>query len=78
MHLKLLMFFSFYSLLPILPLYIFEKLNAGSTVSGIILASYTIGALLCRPFAGISSIAFPESTYTYLPISFFHFYFLVI
>lgn len=47
-----LLFFAFYELLPILPLYIFEKFRAGATVSGIIISLYTIGALFCRPFAG--------------------------
>ncbi len=47
-----LMFFAFYEVLPILPLYIFEKFQTGATVSGIIISLYTIGALLCRPFAG--------------------------
>lgn len=47
-----LLFFAFYELLPILPLYILEKFHAGATVSGIIISLYTIGALFCRPFAG--------------------------
>lgn len=47
-----LLFFAFYELLPILPLFIFEKFHAGATVSGIIISLYTIGALFCRPFAG--------------------------
>lgn len=75
-----LMFFSFYSLLPILPLYIFEKLNAGSTVSGIILASYTIGALLCRPFAGYLVDSFSRKhlyLFTYILFSFLFLGYLV-
>lgn len=47
-----LMFFSFYELLPVLPLYIFDKFHAGAGLAGLIISLYTIGALLCRPFAG--------------------------
>lgn len=47
-----LLFFSFYQLLPVLPLYIFEKFQTDSSTAGIIISLYTIGALCCRPFAG--------------------------
>ncbi len=47
-----LLFFSFYQLLPILPLYIFEKFQTDSSTAGVIISLYTIGALACRPFAG--------------------------
>ncbi|MFA6835327.1 MAG: MFS transporter [Fibrobacteraceae bacterium] len=47
-----LLFFAFYLILPILPLYITEEFKAGKTVSGIVLAAYTAGALISRPFAG--------------------------
>lgn len=47
-----LMFFSFYMLLPVLPMYLIEQFQAGKSLIGIILASYTITALLIRPFAG--------------------------
>lgn len=47
-----LLFFSFYQLLPVLPLYIFEKFQTDNSTAGIIISLYTIGALCCRPFAG--------------------------
>lgn len=47
-----LLFFSFYQLLPVLPLYIFEKFQTDNSTAGIIISLYTIGALACRPFAG--------------------------
>lgn len=47
-----LLFFSFYLLLPVLPLYLFDKFNAGNTEAGIVISMYTVGALACRPFAG--------------------------
>lgn len=45
-------FFAFYLLLPVLPFYLIEKFNADSTLIGTILASYTLTALLTRPFSG--------------------------
>lgn len=47
-----LLFFSFYLLLPVLPLYLFDKFNAGNTEAGLVISMYTVGALACRPFAG--------------------------
>ncbi|MCD7972325.1 MAG: MFS transporter [Candidatus Azobacteroides sp.] len=47
-----LMFFSFYLLLPILPLYLITQFHAGKSLVGIILSSYTITALFIRPFGG--------------------------
>ena len=47
-----LLFFSFYQLLPILPLFIIEKFHTDNATAGIVISLYTIGALACRPFAG--------------------------
>ena len=47
-----LLFFSFYQLLPILPMFIIEKFQTDNATAGIIISLYTIGALACRPFAG--------------------------
>ncbi|MCD7977905.1 MAG: MFS transporter [Tannerellaceae bacterium] len=47
-----LMFFSFYLLLPILPIYLINHFDAGKSLAGIILSSYTITALFIRPFGG--------------------------
>lgn len=47
-----LMFFAFYMLLPILPMYLADQFGAGKSLIGAILASYTITALIVRPFAG--------------------------
>lgn len=47
-----LMFFAFYMLLPVLPMYLTDQFGAGKSLVGAILASYTITALLIRPFAG--------------------------
>jgi len=47
-----LLFFAFYLLVPIFPLYLIERYDASKALVGAILSSYTIAALLIRPFAG--------------------------
>lgn len=47
-----LLFFAFYLLLPILPLYLIEVFEVNRSSVGIILSSYTLAALFIRPLAG--------------------------
>jgi len=47
-----LLFFAFYLLLPVLPLYLIEEFHTSKSYVGIILSCYTLAALLVRPFAG--------------------------
>jgi len=47
-----LLFFAFYLLLPILPLYLIEEFHTSKSVVGIILSCYTLAALMIRPVAG--------------------------
>lgn len=47
-----LLFFAFYLLLPILPLYLIEVFGANRTMVGTILSCYTVAALMVRPVAG--------------------------
>ncbi len=47
-----LLYFAFYLLLPILPLYLIEDFHTSKSYVGIILSCYTVAALLIRPFAG--------------------------
>jgi len=47
-----LLFFAFYLLVPVFPLYLIEKYEASKSLVGIILSSYTVAALIIRPFAG--------------------------
>jgi len=47
-----LLFFAFYLLLPILPLYLIEEFHTSKSYVGIILSCYTLAALLIRPLAG--------------------------
>ncbi len=47
-----LLFFAFYLLIPIFPLYLIEEFAASKSLVGIVLASYTLAALLIRPLSG--------------------------
>lgn len=49
---NLLMFFSFYMLVPALPFYLFEDFGTSGSTAGIVLSLYTIAALFIRPFSG--------------------------
>ena len=46
------LFFAFYLLAPLLPLYLSENFNASKDMIGIVLSGYTVTTLLCRPFSG--------------------------
>lgn len=49
---NLLLFFSFYMLIPVLPFYLMEYFETSGSTAGIVLALYTISALMIRPFSG--------------------------
>lgn len=55
-----LLFFAFYLLLPVLPMYLSEAFAASRSTAGFILSSYTITALMIRPFAGYMVDTFPR------------------
>ena len=55
-----LLFFAFYLLLPVLPMYLDEAFAASRSTAGFILSSYTITALMIRPFAGYMVDTFPR------------------
>ena len=46
------LFFAFYVLTPLLPLYLNEQFGATKDVIGLVLSGYTVTALLFRPFSG--------------------------
>ena len=54
------LFFAFYVLTPLLPLYLSEHFGAPKDVIGLVLSGYTITALLCRPFSGYFVDSFPR------------------
>ncbi len=46
------LYFAFYLLTPLLPLYLSESFGATKDVIGIVLSGYTVAALVIRPFSG--------------------------
>lgn len=47
-----LLFFAFYLLTPLLPLYLFEEFKADKDLIGVVLSGYVIATLIVRPFSG--------------------------
>lgn len=47
-----LLYFAFYLLTPLLPLYLSETFGATKDIIGIVLSGYTVAALIVRPFCG--------------------------
>jgi MFS family permease len=47
-----LLYFGFYLVLPVLPFYLREVFAVGSSTAGVVLACYTVAALMVRPFSG--------------------------
>ena len=56
------LFFAFYVLTPLLPLYLSETFGATKDVIGLVLSGYTITALLLRPFSGYIVESFDRKT----------------
>ena len=56
------LFFAFYVLSPLLPLYLSETFHATKDVIGLILSGYTITTLLVRPFSGYIVDTFNRKT----------------
>ena len=54
------LFFAFYVLTPLLPLYLSEHFGATKDTIGLVLSGYTITALIFRPFSGYVVDAFPR------------------
>ncbi|MCM1035493.1 MAG: MFS transporter [Paludibacter sp.] len=49
---QFMLFFAFYLLMPVVPLYLMDNYHVSATAIGSVLASYTVAALVIRPFAG--------------------------
>lgn len=56
------LFFAFYVLTPLLPLYLSENFHATKDMIGLVLSGYTITALIFRPFSGYFVDSFPRKT----------------
>ena len=53
-----LLYFAFYLLTPLLPLYLSETFGATKDTIGIVLSGYTVAALIVRPFCGYVVVSF--------------------
>ena len=69
------LFFAFYLLTPLLPLYLYETFGATKDVIGLVLSGYTIVALLFRPFSGFFVDSFPRKTVLLIAYSAFAIFF---
>ena len=56
------LFFAFYVLTPLLPLYLSEHFGATKDIIGLVLSGYTVTALVMRPFSGYLVDSFPRKT----------------
>lgn len=68
------LFFSFYILTPLLPIYLDAQFAADKDVMGLVLSGYVVAALLVRPFSGFIVDAFDRKKV--LMICFFFFFIL--
>ena len=69
------LFFAFYLLTPLLPLYLYETFGATKDVIGLVLSGYTIVALLVRPFSGFFVDSFPRKMVLLIAYSAFAIFF---
>ncbi len=67
-----LLFFAFYLLTPLLPIYLDTEFKADKDLIGVILSGYVVATLLARPFSGYFADAFNRKTV--LVICFFLFF----
>ena len=70
------LFFAFYVLTPLLPLYLSEHFGATKDVIGLVLSGYTITALLFRPFSGYVVDSFPRKTVLMISFGLFSIFFV--
>lgn len=69
-----LLFFAFYLLTPLLPIYLDEQFNADKDLIGLVLSGYVVATLLVRPFSGFVVDSFDRKKV--LMICFFVFFLL--
>lgn len=66
-----LLFFSFYLLTPLLPIYLDTEFNSDKDLIGVVLSGYVVATLLARPFSGYIVDAFNRKTVLCLCFLFF-------
>jgi MFS family permease len=69
------LFFAFYVLSPLLPLYLSERFGTSKDMIGIVLSGYTIAALVIRPFSGYIVDSFARKKVLMICISVFFVFF---
>lgn len=69
------MYFAFYILTPLLPIYLSEKFGATNDVIGIVLSGYTIASLVVRPFSGFFVDSFNRKKVLMICLSLFFVFF---
>ena len=69
------LFFAFYVLTPLLPLYLSEHFGATKDIIGLVLSGYTITALVLRPFSGFLVDSFPRKMVLMVSFAFFAIFF---
>ena len=67
-----LLFFAFYLLAPLLPVYLDAQFDADKDMIGLVLSGYTVATLLVRPFSGFIVDTFDRKTV--LTVCFFVFF----
>ncbi len=68
-------YFAFYILTPLLPLYLADRFGATKDVIGIVLSGYTVAALLSRPFSGYIADSFARKKVLLICFSVFFIFF---
>ncbi len=68
------LFFAFYLLTPLLPIYLDEQFNADKDILGLVLSGYVAATLIIRPFSGFVVDTFNRKTV--LVVCFFFFFIL--
>jgi len=69
------LFFSFYLVTPLLPLYLSEDFGATKDVIGVVLSGYTLTALIIRPFSGYVVDSFPRKAVLLICLLFYFLFF---
>ena len=70
-----LLYFAFYLLTPLLPLYLSDTFGATKDTIGIVLSGYTVAALIIRPFCGYVVDSFSRKTVLMICLSAFAIFF---
>ena len=71
-----LLYFAFYVLTPLLPIYLSERFGATKDMIGLVLSGYTVAALIIRPFSGFVVDSFSRKRVLMVCLTLFFAFFL--